>query len=100
MNQNPMTNLKTLKNCKKIFLKALDNLNPDECLICLKPRRGEDTLRTEDILKVIEEKGDEIALILFRLLFILFLIGSLFNFVIKLVLKLGKELVELSSSSS
>lgn len=38
--------------------------NPSEAIIELKPRQGEYTLRTEDILKVIEEQGSQIALIL------------------------------------
>jgi kynureninase len=40
-------------------------LNPDETIIELNPRKGEFTLRTEDILKAIEENRDEIALVLF-----------------------------------
>ncbi len=40
------------------------NLNPDKALIELKPRAGEHTLRTEDILSKIEETGDELALVL------------------------------------
>ena len=55
----------------------LHNLNPDECLICLKPRKGEDTLRTQDILEAIEEQGDEIALVLFS--GIQYFTGQLFN---------------------
>lgn len=39
-------------------------LDPDEALIELKPREGEYTLHLEDILKKIEEVGDELALIL------------------------------------
>lgn len=35
-----------------------------DSLITVKPRDGEELLRTEDILKVIEEQGDSIALIL------------------------------------
>jgi len=35
-----------------------------ECLIELQPREGETTLRTEDILQVIEERGEEIALVM------------------------------------
>lgn len=35
----------------------------DNAIIALEPRQGEDTFRTEDILKVIEENGDEIALV-------------------------------------
>jgi kynureninase len=34
-------------------------------LIQVKPREGEETLRTEDIIDIIEKEGDSIALILF-----------------------------------
>jgi kynureninase len=34
-------------------------------MICLTPREGEHTLRTDDILEAIERHGDEIALVLF-----------------------------------
>ncbi len=39
-------------------------LDPKNCLIELTPREGEKTLRTKDILNVIEEIGDEIAIIM------------------------------------
>lgn len=39
--------------------------NPDDALIELKPREGEVTLRTSDILKAIEENANEIALVIF-----------------------------------
>jgi kynureninase len=39
-------------------------LNPDTALIELKPREEETTLRSEDILKAIEENGKELALVL------------------------------------
>ncbi|WP_210490071.1 kynureninase [Rufibacter aurantiacus] len=38
--------------------------NPDEAIIEVAPRAGEHTLRTEDILAVIREKGSEIALVM------------------------------------
>ena len=38
---------------------------PKECLIEMKPRDGEVIIRTEDILKTIEDEGDSIALIMF-----------------------------------
>jgi kynureninase len=39
-------------------------LNPDVALIELKPRPGEHTLRTEDILQSIKDHGDQLALVL------------------------------------
>jgi len=41
----------------------LHGLNPKNTMICVEPREGEDTLRTEDILSVIEKEGDSIALV-------------------------------------
>ena len=38
--------------------------DPNEALIKLKPRNGEDALRTEDIISEIQKKGDEVALIM------------------------------------
>lgn len=38
--------------------------NPDEAIVELKPRPGEHTLRTEDILETIEQHGSEVALVL------------------------------------
>jgi kynureninase len=40
-------------------------LDPDKALIELKPRSGEFSLRTEDILNAIEEHKDELALVIF-----------------------------------
>ena len=40
-------------------------LNPERTLIELSPRDGEFTLRTEDIIKAIEEHGHELALVIF-----------------------------------
>ncbi len=40
-------------------------LNPEETLIEISPRKGENTLRTEDILASIEEHAEELALVLF-----------------------------------
>ena len=40
-------------------------LNPDNAIVEIHPRKGEETLRTEDILAVINEHADELALILF-----------------------------------
>jgi len=39
-------------------------LNPEDCLIQLKARDQEECIREEDIQKVLEEQGDEIALVL------------------------------------
>ncbi|NVJ59536.1 MAG: kynureninase [Gammaproteobacteria bacterium] len=38
--------------------------DPKEAMILIKPRDGEETFRTEDILQTIEQHGDELALIL------------------------------------
>lgn len=43
----------------------LHGLDVGKSMLLLYPRKGEDTLRTEDILSVIEEDGDSIAVILF-----------------------------------
>ena len=43
----------------------IHNINPEEGLIELKPRSGEHTLREEDILKAIDEHGDQLALVIF-----------------------------------
>lgn len=40
-------------------------LDPKDCLIELKPREGEFTLRTEDIVTAIEEHSHELALVIF-----------------------------------
>jgi len=40
-------------------------LNPDDALMAISARDGEETLRTEDILQVIADEGDSIALICF-----------------------------------
>ncbi|ACV25797.1 kynureninase [Kangiella koreensis] len=38
--------------------------DPDQAMLLAKPREGEETLRTEDLLNLIEMHGDEIALIM------------------------------------
>lgn len=43
----------------------LHGLNTEESMRMIKPREGEETLRIEDILEVIEKEGDSIAVILF-----------------------------------
>jgi kynureninase len=40
------------------------NLNPDEAIIELKPREGEHTLRTEDIIATINANADSLALVM------------------------------------
>ncbi|MEQ2249508.1 hypothetical protein ILYODFUR_030005, partial [Ilyodon furcidens] len=43
----------------------LRGLEPQHSMLLLSPRPGEDTLRTEDILNVIEKEGDTIAVVMF-----------------------------------
>lgn len=43
----------------------LHDLNPKDCIIEVKPRKGEETLRTEDIVETIRKHKDELALVLF-----------------------------------
>ncbi|KAF4788185.1 Kynureninase [Turdus rufiventris] len=43
----------------------LHGLDVGKSMVLLQPRQGEETLRTEDILAVIEEEGDSIAVIMF-----------------------------------
>jgi len=43
---------------------AFHNFNPDETIIYLKAREGEYCLRTEDILKAIEDAGDSLATVM------------------------------------
>ena len=38
---------------------------PEDAIVEIAPRAGEDTLRTEDILHIIEKEGDRVALVLF-----------------------------------
>lgn len=38
-------------------------INPDDGLIIVEPRKGEHRLRTEDIVQIIEQKGESIALV-------------------------------------
>jgi kynureninase len=43
----------------------LQGLHPDAALVEIKPRDGEYTLRTEDILKTIKENADQLSLVIF-----------------------------------
>ena len=43
----------------------MSNNNPEECLVEIKAREGEKTLRNEDIIDKIMELGDSLALVLF-----------------------------------
>ncbi len=52
-------------------------VNPEETIIELQPRQGEDSLRTEDILKSIEEHADQLALVIFG--GVQYYTGQLFN---------------------
>lgn len=52
-------------------------LNPDEAVIEVSPREGEHTLRTEDIIAVIKEHGESVAVVLFG--GINYYSGQLFN---------------------
>ncbi|KAF6114375.1 kynureninase [Phyllostomus discolor] len=55
----------------------LHRLSIDKSMRIIEPREGEETLRTEDILEVIEKEGDSIAVILFSGLH--FYTGQFFN---------------------
>ena len=43
----------------------LHGINPADGMVVLEPRKDECTLRTEDILRAIEEQRDSVALVLF-----------------------------------
>lgn len=43
---------------------ALHGLDPDEAILRLTPRTGEDTLRTEDVVDVLSREGESIALVM------------------------------------
>ncbi|XP_035469942.2 kynureninase isoform X1 [Scophthalmus maximus] len=55
----------------------LRGFDPQESTLLLSPRAGEETLRTEDILQVIEKEGDSIALVM--LSGVQYYTGQLFN---------------------
>lgn len=62
-------------------------LSPDDCLIELNPRKGEYTLRTEDILEAIKEHSGEIALVIFG--GVQYYTGQFFN--IRAITKAARE---------
>ncbi len=49
--------------CLQSHLRAR-GLDPDEHLVQVRPREGEDTIATEDILKAIDEAGDSLATVM------------------------------------
>ncbi|XP_068612689.1 kynureninase [Brachionichthys hirsutus] len=55
----------------------LRGFDPEESMRLLPPRTGEETLRTEDILDVIEKEGDSIAVVMFS--GVQYYTGQLFN---------------------
>ncbi|XP_025896652.1 kynureninase isoform X1 [Nothoprocta perdicaria] len=62
-------------------------LDVEKCMLMIHPREGEETLRTEDILAVIEKEGDSIAVILFS--GVQYYTGQLFD--IPRITKAGQE---------
>jgi kynureninase len=46
-------------------LVQLHGFDPNDALIIVKPREGEDTIRHEDILSIIAEHGRQVALVCF-----------------------------------
>lgn len=63
------------------------NLNPEDCIIEIAPHIGEHILRTEDILKTIDDNKDELALVLFG--GVNYLSGQLFD--IKAITEAGHK---------
>ncbi|XP_071320853.1 kynureninase [Trachinotus anak] len=55
----------------------LRGFDPQQSTLLLSPRPGEETLRTEDILEVIEKEGDSIAVVMFS--GVQYYTGQLFN---------------------
>lgn len=41
-----------------------NGLDPEKALVQIRPREGEETIRTLDILKTIEDEGDSIAVVI------------------------------------
>uniref|UniRef100_A0AAY4C562 Kynureninase n=1 Tax=Denticeps clupeoides TaxID=299321 RepID=A0AAY4C562_9TELE len=56
---------------------CLRGFDPEQSMLLMKPRKGEHTLRTEDILDAIEKEGDSIAVIVFS--GVQYYTGQLFN---------------------
>ncbi|VDO40197.1 unnamed protein product, partial [Onchocerca flexuosa] len=65
----------------------LKGLSVEESLICIQPRAGDDCIRNEDIVALIEEQGDEIALIWFSAIH--YYTGQLFD--IRKITKAGHD---------
>ncbi|XP_065527353.1 kynureninase isoform X2 [Lathamus discolor] len=65
----------------------LHGLDVEKCMLMMQPREGEETLRTEDILSIIEKEGDSIAVILFS--GVQYYTGQLFD--IRRITKAGQE---------
>ncbi|KAK4817378.1 hypothetical protein QYF61_011445 [Mycteria americana] len=65
----------------------LHGLDVEKCMLMMQPREGEETLRMEDILAVIEKEGDSIAVILFS--GVQYYTGQLFD--IPRITKAGQE---------
>ncbi|XP_077990330.1 kynureninase-like [Glandiceps talaboti] len=65
----------------------LHGFDPEESLVLAEPREGEETLRTEDILRLIEEQGDSIAVVLFS--GVQYYTGQLFD--MKTITKAGHQ---------
>ncbi|XP_019957824.2 kynureninase [Paralichthys olivaceus] len=55
----------------------LRGFDPQQSMLQLSPRPGEETLRTEDILQLIEKEGDSIAMVMFS--GVQYYTGQLFN---------------------
>ncbi|KYO18057.1 kynureninase isoform X1 [Alligator mississippiensis] len=65
----------------------LHGLDVEKCMLMIQPREGEETLRIEDILAVIEKEGDSVAVILFS--GVQYYTGQLFD--IPRITKAGQE---------
>lgn len=62
-------------------------LNPEDALLVAKPREGEDEIRSEDLLRLIQEQGDTISVIM--LAGVQFMTGQLFP--LEHIVKAGHE---------